>query len=69
MFVDKPELDLSPSLTKFASDAGNAGRIICRSKASPLARYSWSRNGSPISVNTTGKYYLTFKQVRTLLNI
>lgn len=61
----KPEMDQSPMYQKFASDAGNMGKLICRSQASPLARYSWSRNGSPILANTTGKYYTTFKQVRS----
>lgn len=59
----KPEMDRSPMYLKFASDAGNMGKLVCRSQASPLAKYSWSRNGSPISVNTTGKYYTTFRQV------
>lgn len=51
---------------KFASDAGNTGKLICRSKASPLARYTWSRNGSPINSNTTGKYFSTYRQLDAL---
>ncbi|KAI4470791.1 nephrin [Holotrichia oblita] len=64
----KPEMDQSPMYQKFASDAGNMGKLICRSQASPLARYSWSRNGSPISANTTGKYYTSFKQIDQLIS-
>lgn len=61
--TDKPEVDQSPSLMKFASDAGDTGRLICRSQSSPLARYSWARSGTPISANTTGKYYTNYRQV------
>lgn len=63
--LDKPEIDQQPSLLKFASDAGDTAKLICKSQASPLARYAWSRSGSPINTNTTGKYYSTFKQVGT----
>lgn len=62
-FLDKPEIDASPTLLKFASDAGDTGKLICRSQASPLARFTWSKNGSPISVNTSGKYYSAYHQV------
>lgn len=65
---DKPEVDQSPQLLKFASDAGDSGRITCRSQASPLARYSWARSGSPIRANTTGKYYTTYKQIDALVS-
>lgn len=65
-FPDKPELELTPSLVKFASDAGNTGKLICRSKSSPLARYTWSRNGTPINSNTTGKYFTTYRQLDAL---
>lgn len=68
MNLDKPEIDQSPSLLKFASDAGDSGRITCRSQASPLARYSWARSGSPIRANTTGKYYTTFRQIDSLVS-
>lgn len=64
---DKPEIDEHPKYLKFASDAGDTGKLICKSQASPLARYTWARNGSPISANTTGKYYTTYKQVSLLL--
>lgn len=63
MFTDKPEIDDHPQFLKFASEAGDTGKIICRSQASPLARYTWARNGSPINSNTTGKYYSTYNQV------
>ncbi|XP_050302000.1 nephrin isoform X2 [Anthonomus grandis grandis] len=62
----KPEIDESPSLLKFASDAGETAKMICKSQASPLARYTWARNGSPINVNTSGKYYFTYKQIDQL---
>ncbi|CAH1372536.1 unnamed protein product [Tenebrio molitor] len=62
----KPEIDEHPTLLKFASDAGDSGKVICRSQASPLARYSWARSGSPITANTTGKYYTTFRQIDAL---
>lgn len=61
--LDKPEIVNQPSRLKFATDAGDTGKIVCRSQASPLARYAWSRAGSPINTNTTGKYYSAFKQV------
>nr|CAH7753210.1 unnamed protein product [Callosobruchus chinensis] len=35
----KPEIDEGPQYMKFASDAGNTGKLVCRSQASPLARY------------------------------
>lgn len=60
---DKPEIDKSPSLLKFASDAGDTGKLICRSQASPLARYSWAKAGSPIRANTTGKYFTSYRQI------
>lgn len=62
----KPEIDESPSLRKFASDAGDTGRLICRSHASPLPRYTWARMGSLIQPNTTGKYFTSFKQIDPL---
>ncbi|KAJ8969698.1 hypothetical protein NQ317_004131 [Molorchus minor] len=62
----KPEIDEQPIFMKFASDGGDTGKLICRSQASPLARYTWARNGSPITANTTGKYYTTFKQINQL---
>ncbi|XP_049818879.1 nephrin isoform X2 [Aethina tumida] len=64
----KPEIDEQPTLLKFASDAGDTGKLICRSQASPLARYSWARSGSPITANTTGKYYTTYRQVDSLIS-
>ncbi|KAJ3641993.1 hypothetical protein Zmor_028460 [Zophobas morio] len=62
----KPEIDEHPALLKFASDEGDTGKVICRSQASPLARYSWARSGWPITANTTGKYYTTFRQIDAL---
>ncbi|XP_030753919.1 nephrin isoform X2 [Sitophilus oryzae] len=62
----KPEMDEQPALLKFASDAGDTAKMVCRSRASPLARYSWARNGNSISANTTGKYYTTYRQVDEL---
>ncbi|KAH1018792.1 hypothetical protein HUJ05_006493 [Dendroctonus ponderosae] len=62
----KPEIDAGPTLLKFASDAGDTGKLICRSQASPLARFTWSRNGSPISANTSGKYYSAYHQIDQL---
>ncbi|XP_076263611.1 nephrin adhesion molecule sticks and stones isoform X2 [Rhynchophorus ferrugineus] len=62
----KPEIDEQPAFLKFASDAGDTGKLTCRSQASPLARYTWARNGNPISANTTGKYYTTYRQVDQL---
>ncbi|CAH0546788.1 unnamed protein product [Brassicogethes aeneus] len=64
----KPEIDEHPTLLKFASDAGDTGKLICRSQGSPLARYSWARSGSPITTNTTGKYYTTYKQIDSLIS-
>lgn len=57
---------MSPSLVKFASDSGNTGRLVCRAKASPPAKFTWSRNGTPISANATGKYFTTWKAVDAL---
>ncbi|XP_066154012.1 nephrin isoform X2 [Euwallacea fornicatus] len=63
----KPEIVDSPALKKFASDAGEIGKMICRSQASPIARYTWARNGSPIhSNNSAGKYYSTYRQIDPL---
>ncbi|XP_056630856.1 nephrin isoform X1 [Diorhabda sublineata] len=64
----KPEIDTNPQFIKFASDAGETGKLICRSQASPLARYTWARNGSPINPNTTGKYYTTYTQIDQLVS-
>lgn len=64
-FSDKPEIDEHPTLLKFASDAGNTAKLICKAQASPLAKFSWARNGSPIAPNSTSKYYATFRQVKT----
>ncbi|VEN63224.1 unnamed protein product [Callosobruchus maculatus] len=64
----KPEIDEGPQYMKFASDAGNTGKLVCRSQASPLARYTWARNGTPITSNTTGKYYSTYRQVSQLVS-
>ncbi|KAJ8946977.1 hypothetical protein NQ318_015915 [Aromia moschata] len=64
----KPEIDEKPAYLKFASDAGDTGKLVCRSQASPLARYTWARNGSPITANTTGKYYTTFRQISQLVS-
>ncbi|KAK4873251.1 hypothetical protein RN001_015280 [Aquatica leii] len=64
----KPKIIQTPSLLKFASDAGDTGRLICRSQASPLARYSWARSGSPLRTNTTGKYYMTYRQIDNLVS-
>lgn len=63
LLTDKPEIEDSPQYLKFASEAGDTGKLVCRSQASPLARYTWARNGSPINSNTTGKYYSTNNQV------
>ncbi|KAK9885754.1 hypothetical protein WA026_013625 [Henosepilachna vigintioctopunctata] len=62
----KPEIDEHPTLMKFASDAGNTGKLICKAQASPLAKFSWARNGSPIAPNTTSKYFATFRQIDVL---
>lgn len=51
---------------KFASDAGDTARLICKSRASPLARYSWSKSGTPLNTNTTGKYYSSYRQLDSL---
>lgn len=65
--LDKPEIDDQPALLKFASDAGATARLICRSQASPLARYTWSKSGTPINTNTTGKYFSTYRQIDSLI--
>ncbi|XP_044759594.1 nephrin isoform X1 [Coccinella septempunctata] len=62
----KPEIDEHPTLLKFASDAGNTAKLTCKAQASPLAKFSWARNGSPIAPNATSKYYATFKQIDVL---
>ncbi|CAH1107304.1 unnamed protein product [Psylliodes chrysocephalus] len=64
----KPEIDGQPLFLKFASDAGDTGKLICRSQASPLARYTWARNGAPINSNTSGKYYSTYRQIDQLVS-
>lgn len=65
-FSDKPEIDNQPSLLKFASDAGDTAHLICRSNASPLARYAWSKSGATLNPNTTGKYYSSYRQLDPL---
>lgn len=41
--------------------------MICRSQASPLARYSWSKSGVPLNTNTTGKYFSSYRQLDALI--
>lgn len=63
----KPEINKAPAFMKFASDAGNTGKVNCRSQASPLAKFTWARSGSAISANgTSGKYYTSYKQIDAL---
>ncbi|KAG5873298.1 hypothetical protein JTB14_021786 [Gonioctena quinquepunctata] len=64
----KPEVDEHPQYLKFASAAGDTSKLICRSQAFPLARYTWVRNGSSITPNTTGKYNSKFRQVNQLIS-
>ncbi|KAL1502300.1 hypothetical protein ABEB36_007466 [Hypothenemus hampei] len=64
----KPEIDESPTLLKFASDASETAKMICRSQAFPLAKYTWARNGNSISANTTGKYYTTYRQINQMIS-
>lgn len=67
-FIDKPEIDKQPYLLKFASDAGATARLICKSQASPLARYSWSKSGVALNTNTTGKYFSSYRQYDSLIS-
>lgn len=53
---------------KFASDAGESAKITCRASASPLAKFTWARAGSPINANTTGKYFTTYRQIDALVS-
>jgi hypothetical protein len=63
VFADKPEMDTSPQIAKAASNTGDTGRLICRASGAPKLRFTWSREGATIPVNTTEKYYIDFRQV------
>ncbi|KAK7789814.1 hypothetical protein R5R35_001191 [Gryllus longicercus] len=59
----KPEIDTSPSIAKAASNTGDTGRLVCRASGAPAVRFKWSREGSPIPVNTTEKYFIEVRQL------
>ncbi|PSN48808.1 hypothetical protein C0J52_25084, partial [Blattella germanica] len=59
----KPEIDSSPQIAKAASNTGDTGRLVCRACGAPKLRFTWSREGATIPVNTTEKYYIDFHQV------
>jgi hypothetical protein len=63
VFADKPEIDTSPQISKAASNTGDTGRLVCRASGAPKLRFTWSRDGATIPVNTTEKYYTNFHQV------
>jgi hypothetical protein len=63
VLADKPEMDASPQIAKAASNTGDTGRLICRASGAPKLRFTWSREGATIPVNTTEKYYIDFRQV------
>jgi hypothetical protein len=65
VFADKPEMDTSPQISKAASNTGDTGRLICRASGAPKLRFTWSREGATIPVNTTEKYYIDSHQVHT----
>jgi hypothetical protein len=63
VFADKPEIDIAPQIAKAASNTGDTGRLVCRASGAPKLRFTWSREGATIPVNTTEKYYIDFRQV------
>ncbi|XP_063232440.1 nephrin isoform X2 [Bacillus rossius redtenbacheri] len=59
----KPEIDTSPQISKAASNSGDMARLICRASGAPTVRFTWSKDGATIPVNTTGKFYTEFRQL------
>lgn len=63
LLVVKPEMDMTPSRSKAATNTGDTARLTCKANAVPRATFKWSREGAAISVNTTKKYYIEFHDV------
>ncbi|CAH0382334.1 unnamed protein product [Bemisia tabaci] len=62
-FKHKPEIELSPQLTKAASHIGNTAQLLCHASAAPKPKFTWNRVGSPLAINTTEKYQVFFYQL------
>ncbi|XP_073986963.1 nephrin-like isoform X2 [Rhodnius prolixus] len=58
----KPEMDLSPALSKSASNSGETGRLTCRVSAAPAVNFTWSRDGSVITTDHH-KYLIEYKKI------
>ncbi|KAF4528368.1 hypothetical protein B566_EDAN006625 [Ephemera danica] len=59
----KPKMDLSPSIAKAASNAGDMGRLICRAQGAPSVGFNWSREGSPIHPEVSDYFSVEYKEV------
>lgn len=59
-------MDTSPRIAKAASNAGDTAKLTCRAQGAPQLRFTWSREGATIPVNTTDKYFIATYQVRYL---
>lgn len=55
-------MDLSPALSKSASNSGETGRLTCRVSAAPAVNFTWSRDGSVITTDHH-KYLIEYKKV------
>ncbi|KAF4523402.1 hypothetical protein B566_EDAN007873 [Ephemera danica] len=62
----KPKMDLSPSIAKAASNAGDMGRLICRAQGAPSVGFNWSREGSPIHPEVSDYFSVEYKEVDLL---
>lgn len=67
LFLVKPEMSTALSLSRAAAAAGGRGSIPCRATAAPRPHFTWARDGQPLSINSTSKYVVEFKQV--IINI
>lgn len=61
-FADKPQMDLSPHLSKAASNRGDTGRLVCQGTGAPELNFTWSRDGT-IPTNTPQKYKFQLNKV------
>ncbi|RZF33955.1 hypothetical protein LSTR_LSTR010438 [Laodelphax striatellus] len=59
----KPEMDLSPNLSKAASNPGDSARLICRGSGAPKLNFTWTRESTTIPSNTPQKYKFEMKKL------
>ncbi|CAG9116134.1 unnamed protein product [Plutella xylostella] len=52
----KPEMDVAPSLAKVAANTGQSVELTCRCLAAPQPTFTWTKDNTPLPVNTSTKY-------------